>query len=450
MTELELTRRGMLQRALAAGIVLGAEGLLGAELPQKLADATLRPRLRPLPSDGKTPIPLLGLGCAEKFPLNKKSGALAEKAEDLLDFAYAHGVRWFDTGYPYHQGTSEPFLGRVLKKYPRESYLLSTKLPTWQIKTLDDAKRIFEDQLKRCDTGYFDFYMLHSVSKKEDFERVYVQLGVLDYLKEQQRAGRIRHLGMSYHGKSDYLDELLGAYPGLFEVCMLMLNRMEFTWNPDAAKLAPTAAKHGTAVLVMEPLAGGRAAGLRGEAMDILRKVRPDDSAARWGLRFAASLPGVACVFSGMNKVAYIRENVETLSEGFAPLSEAERAAYDEAIATYMKHGSIPCTGCSYCVPCPNGVRIPELFAWYNEWAQNGRLPADAGANDSQDLRRRFLISYNNRFRPAERADRCTQCKKCLVPCPQWTFRIPEEMTKIARLVENTRTTYVARGGKLR
>lgn len=223
---------------------------------------------------------------------------------------------------------------------------------------------------------------------------------------------------------------------------MMMLNRMEFTWNPDAANLAPTAAKHGTAVLVMEPLAGGRAAALRGEAREILKAARPDDSAARWGLRFAASLPGVACVFSGMNRLEYMRENIETLSDGFRPLSDEERAVYDKAIAAYMKYKSIPCTGCSYCVPCPHGVRIPELFAWYNDWAQNGRLPADEGRNDSQDLRRRFLASYAKKFKPEERAERCIGCKKCLIPCPQWTFKIPEEMAKIAALVAHVRETY--------
>ena len=231
---------------------------------------------------------------------------------------------------------------------------------------------------------------------------------------------------------------------------MLMLNAMEFTWNPDAAKLAGTAAQRGVAVLVMEPLAGGRAAGLRGEAREILRAVRPDDSPARWGLRFAASLPGVVCVFSGMGKIEYLRENAATLSEGFTPLSEAERAAYASAIAAYMKHKSIPCTGCSYCVPCPYGVRIPEIFAWYNDWAQNGRLPADEGANATQDLRRRFLASYYNTFRARERADRCLACRKCLVPCPQWTFRIPTEMEKVAALVAHVEEVYVQKGGVVR
>ena len=123
---------------------------------------------------------------------------------------------------------------------------------------------------------------------------------------------------------------------------------------------------------------------------------------------------------------------------------------YAAAIAAYMKHKSIPCTGCSYCVPCPYGVRIPEIFAWYNEWAQNGRLPADEGANATQDLRRCFLASYYNTFRARERADRCLACRKCLVPCPQWTFRIPTEMEKVAALVAHVEEVYVQKGGVVR
>lgn len=440
------------RRAFAAGTVAAAGLCLGGGRLLAAAEAGgARPRVRPLPSDGRTPIPLLGLGCAERFPLRARAGeAEGALAARMVEEALARGVTWLDTGYAYHKGLSEPFLGRVLKRHPREAFLLSTKMPTWLVKTADDAKRIFEEQRARCQVDFFDFYLLHSISKKAEFERVYVKLGVLDYLLEQKRRGRIRHLGLSYHGKSAYLGELLDAYPGTFEVCMMMLNAMEFTWNPDARHLAETAATRGVAVLVMEPLAGGRAAALRGEAREILRAARPDDSPARWGLRFAASQPGVACVFSGMGKIEYLRENVETLSETFRPLDAAERAAYAAAIAAYMKHPSIPCTGCSYCVPCPYGVRIPEIFAWYNEWAQNGRLPTDEGAHATQALRRRFLASYYNTFRPRERADRCLVCRKCLVPCPQWTFRIPTEMEKVAACVARVEAAYVQKGGAVR
>ena len=449
-----LTRRNAIGGAFAAGLCLGADRVFAAG--DTFSDAS-RPRLRPLPTDGKTPIPLLGVGCAEKFPLRTRAGGGGKEADqrhaaEIIDFALKHGVIWLDTGYGYHGGQSEPFLGRTLKKYPRESFILSTKMPTWMVKKPEDGPRIFEDQLKRCQVDYFDFYLLHSVSNKSDFERVYEKMGVLDYLIEQKKKGRIRHLGMSYHGKSDFLDEVLTKYEGLFECCMMLLNAMEFTWNKDGPNLPKVAVKHHVGVLAMEPLAGGRAAGMRGEALDILKKVHPNDSAGRWGIRFAASQPGVMTVFSGMGKLEYLKENIETLSENFKPLTEEETKTPQEAMAVFMKNPSIPCTGCAYCVPCPYGVKIPQIFAWYNEWAQGGRLPSDkeGDKNDSQDLRRRFLASYYNKFKAQERADRCLACRKCQVPCPQWTFRISTEMAKVADLVAHVEEVYVKKGGVIR
>lgn len=448
-----LTRRDAIGGAFAAGLCLGAGSLRAAENIHLATDK--RPRVRPLPSDGKTPIPLLGLGCAEKFPLRTRAGGGGKEedqkhAAEMVDFALRHGVTWIDTGYGYHGGQSEPFLGRTLKKYPRDSFMLSSKMPTWMVKKPEDGPRIFEDQLRRCQVAYFDFYLLHSVSNKNDFERVYLKLGVLDYLKEQKAKGRILRLGLSYHGKSDFLDELFTTYKGLFEVCMVLQNAMEYTWNKDGPNLPKVAAKHGVGVLAMEPLAGGRAAGIRGEALDILKKIHPNDSAGKWGIRYAASQPGTVAVFSGMGKMAYLKENIETLSEDFKPLDAAELKAYEEAVKVFMKNPSIPCTGCAYCVPCPYGVKIPQIFAWYNEWAQSGRLPADEGKNDSQDLRRRFLASYYNKFKAQERADRCLACKKCQVPCPQWTFRISTEMAKVTELVAHTEEVYIKKGGVVR
>ncbi|MCQ2393990.1 MAG: aldo/keto reductase [Kiritimatiellae bacterium] len=445
---LPVTRRGALEGALAAGLCMGAGNLFAVEPP-----FTAKPRVRPFIGDGKTPIPLLGLGCAERFPLRTRDAgqaAMEARAEEMVDFALAHGVTWIDTGYSYHRGKSEPFLGRVLKKHPRDSYLISTKMPTWLVRSEKDAPRIFNEQLQRLNITYFDFYLLHSIRTKSEFERVYLKLGVLDFLREQKKLGRIRHLGLSFHGKSDYLKELLETYPGVFEVCMVMQNAMEYRWNKDAPKLAEVAAQHKVAILVMEPLAGGRAAGLSGESLAILKRANPKDSSARWGFRFAASIPGVACVFSGMGKLEYLKENIETLTEDFKPLSPDERKTYEAAIAEYMKYKTLPCTGCAYCVPCPYGVKIPEIFRWYNTWAQSGRLPADEGANDSQDLRRRFLASYYNTFKAKERADRCIACRKCLVPCPQWTFRIPTEMENISELVARTEATYIKKGGVIR
>ncbi len=442
-----VTRRTALGGAFAAGVCLGTEGLFAAP-----AAGEAQMPGRPWAKDPRYRLPLLAFGCADRFPQKRGHGKNSvdyEFAAELVDYAMKHGVNWFDTGYVYHAGESEKFLGKTLVKYPRESYILSDKMPAWKCDRKEDIARIFEEQLARCHTEYFDFYLLHSIGSKPVYEKVYKQWGGLAYLREQKAKGRIRHLGLSFHGKSDFLEEVLTENPDL-EVCMVMQNAMEHTWNKDSRKFPEICVRHGVSVLVMEPLAGGRAAGLRGKSMEPLLKVHPEDTPAKWGLRYAASLPGVVCLMSGMNKLAHLQENIRTLGAAFKPLDEAEKKAYDEAIGVYMKYKSIPCTGCRYCMPCPYGLPIPEIFAWYSEWAQSGRLPADEGPNDSQDLRRRFLASYYNKFPSKTRADRCLGCKKCLVSCPQWTFRIPVEMGRIADLVARTENVYVQKGGVIR
>ncbi len=371
-----------------------------------------------------------------------------ELGQKLVDYAIRHGVNYFDTGWIYHDGQGEVFYGNVLKKYPRESFMLADKMPTWYVHSLDDAKRFFEEQLKRCQVSYFDNYLLHSLRDLKEFQNVYEKTGVLDYLKEQQKKGRIRHLGFSFHGKPPLMQHLLNNHE--WDFALIVLNCLD--WNEEndpkqsgAGTLYRMLTAKKLPVFVMGPLRGGIIAHLNGKSRAVLKAAEPTRSIASWGMRFVASLPNVQTVLSGMNHLDQVVDNVQTLSTGFEPMQAPERATLERALDEFRKYPIIPCTGCEYCMPCPYGVHIRQIFDWYNSFAGEGRLPADSGENDSQSLRREFLVSYNNTIPPEARANHCIGCAKCQIGCPQWTFKIVDEMKKIETFVAHVQKQYDAK-----
>ena len=401
---------------------------------------------RPFGSDPSRDISLFGCG-GVRLPVvrNNQNKIDRELAEKIFDYCYRHGVNFFDSGYVYHGGDSERFLGGFLSRYPRESFFFSDKMPTWHVKTLTDAKRMFAEQLERiAPLDYFDVYMLHSLSNPKEYDRVYHKLGVLAYLEDMKAEGKIRHIGFSYHGKEDFIVELLEERK--WAMTLIPFSAVEWTGQKCrrilAAKKIP--------IFVMSPLGGARLAHLNQIARRHLEAYKPDLTPGEWGMRYAASFDGMQTILSGMARIEHAVENVRTFSrERFERLSEADIAVYNEAIGLYNKHKPIACTNCRYC-ECPYGVQIPEVFAWWNAFKGEGRVPTDdGGPNDSQKLRREFLVSYFSSIPPAARADRCTQCSECKKGCPQWVFSIPKEMDNIAKTIEHVREVYVSKGGRL-
>jgi len=298
---------------------------------------------------------LLGFG-AMRLP--EKDGKIDEhQVEIMVRYAMENGVNYFDTAYPYHSGMSERMMGKVLSKYPRDSYYLADKFPGHQIMQRYDVKALFEEQLRRCKVDYFDFYLLHNVYEESLQTYLDPRWGIMDYLREQKRIGRIRHLGFSTHGHLDMMKAFLEKYGADMEFCQIQLNYLDWTLQNGKEKYE-LLEKMNIPVWVMEPVRGGKLANFTDTR---LTERRPEASTASWGFRFLQGLPNVKMVLSGMSNLEQMVDNVKTFTSR-DPLSDAEQELLFE-IAEGMKN-VIPCTGCRYCCDgCPMELNIPAMMS---------------------------------------------------------------------------------------
>lgn len=363
---------------------------------------------------GKTgeEISLLGFGCM-RLPLLSEDTKDIDRAsaEAMVDYAYAHGVNYFDTAYTYHGECSEPFIGEVLSKYPRERFKLATKMPVWLLEKEEDAVHYFSKQLERCKVDYFDFYLIHSLNAEriEHIER----LKLYDYLLREKERGRICNLGFSFHDAPELLNGLATRIK--WDFAQIQLNYLD--WEIQNAKLAyEILTKNNLPVIVMEPIRGGTLANLPEASRAILAGQDAGASPASWAMRFAASLPNVLTVLSGMSTMEQVEDNVRTMSD-FKPLTGEEREALERSLAEYRRAGAIPCTGCRYCMDCPAGVDIPSNFAIYSQYKITG-------------VKFAMEIQYMT-LGEAKQASNCVNCGKCVPLCPQF-INIPEELKKVA------------------
>lgn len=336
---------------------------------------------------------------AMRLPL--KDGKIDEgQTFEMVDYAIKKGVNYFDTAYPYHGGFSELVMGDALARYDRDKFFLADKFPGHQISSSYNVKEIFEEQLAKCKVDYFDFYLLHNVY--EQSVDVYTgKWGIVEYLVEQKRNGRIRHLGFSSHGGLDVIKRILDYGKGELEFCQIQLNYLDWTLQNAKAKY-DFLEKANIPVFVMEPVRGGRLAKLDEESEAELKSLNPDRSIASYAFRWLHGLPKVATVLSGMSDLGQMKDNIDTF-EKRAPLTTAESEVIQKAIR--RMHNSVPCTKCRYCVDgCPAKLDIPELIAIYNE------LKFAPVVNTSMRLE----------FAPHESLpSACLKCGKCMRVCPQ-------------------------------
>lgn len=305
----------------------------------------------------------LGFGCM-RLPLTAETTIDEQELRRMTDYAIEHGVNYFDTAWPYHGGHSELAVGKVLAGYPREQWFLADKYPGHQIASSYHPAEIFEEQLKKCGVGYFDFYLLHNVYENSYGVYTDPQWGILDYFREQKRQGRIRHLGFSCHARPDTLERFLDYAGDSMEFCQIQLNYLDWTLQDAKAKYELLTARN-IPVWVMEPLRGGKLASLPEEDERRLRALRPGKSAASWGFRWLQSLPNVKMVLSGMSDFAQMEDNVRTFTE--EEPQTAEEAVLLMEIAESLKD-ALPCTRCRYCCEgCPMRLDIPMLIHAYND-----------------------------------------------------------------------------------
>ncbi len=334
-----------------------------------------------------------------------------EKTQKMVDYAIEHGINYFDTAWFYHSGKSELATGTVLSKHPRNSYYLADKMPLRILKDKSEVIPIFEEQLKKCQTNYFDFYLTHNINKRE--WKVLKECNVYEQLLEKKKEGKIKYLGFSIHDTPELLEEVINTYK--WDFVQLPINPIDWT-TVDAKRQYDIATKAGIPVVVMNPLKGGQLSTLTEKAVEILKAENPNDSPSSWSLRYSASLPNVFVVLSGMTEFEQVEDNVKTFTN-FKPLSEKEQAVLSNAINVYNSSGAISCTYCQYCTGCPVEIDIPKNFLIYNQYKSNNRKD-------------RFIIAYET-IKEENRADKCINCGVCKNKCPQ-KLDIPALLKEVA------------------
>ena len=354
----------------------------------------------------------LGFGAMRLPVLDGDDSRIDEAAAlRMVDTAMQSGINYYDTAWGYHGENSETVMGKVLARYPRDSFYVATKFPGYDASNWSKVMEFFPRQLEKLDVDYFDFYLFHNVCEMNiDAYLDDKKYGIYSYLIEQKRHGRIRHLGFSCHGELDVLKRFLDAYGKDMEFCQLQLNYLDWTFQHGKEKVE-LLRQWGIPVWVMEPLRGGKLANLQPEHEAALTALRPDEEIPAWAFRFLQSIPTVTVILSGMSNQEQLEKNLKTFAED-KPLSEMEMKSLMDISTRMLSLGTVPCTACHYCVShCPQGLDIPYLLSLYNEHAYSG------GG---------FIAPMALSALPAEKHPQaCLQCRSCEQVCPQ-QIRISE------------------------
>ena len=369
-----------------------------------------------------------------------------EDVDRLVDYAIAHGVNYFDTAPMYKGGRNEDQTGRALSRYPRDKYYIATKMSNQnqRLWDFDAAKEMYERSFERLRVDYIDYYLLHSIGGGgvDGLKGRFLDNGLLDFLLKEREAGRIRHLGFSYHGDVSAFDWLLDRQDEYhWDFAQIQMNYLDWRhaslnkngWrrDADAEYLYDKLEKTGVQAVIMEPLRGGALGKMNDDLTARLNAVRPNDSPASWAFRWVASHPNILTTLSGINQMEHMEENIRTFSP-LEPCTEAENVLLAEIADVMAGFPTIPCTTCSYCMPCPFGVDIPGNFAYYNDAVDQKILPLPDKTSADYMVRKQQFADGLLKALPdkSQWANQCTDCEACLPKCPQ-QIRIPNQMARI-------------------
>lgn len=419
--------------------------------------------MRKNPNNGDV-VSLLGYGMMRLPVLPKKEDTDPDVIDQdmvnkQVDYAMEHGVNYYDTSPAYCQGNSETATGIALSRHDRSKYFVATKLSnfapeTW---TREASQEMFRNSLKYLQVDYIDYLLLHAIGgtsrnlngedldSHQTFNARYMDNGILDWLVEQKKEGKIRNLGFSYHGDIAIFDQLLlwhdeGRYH--WDFVQIELNYLDWNFaneinpsNTDAVYLYNELNKRGIPSVIMEPLLGGRLANVPDPIIAKMKSMRPESSVASWAFRFAGTPEGVLCVLSGMTYMEHLRDNLRTYAP-LVPITEEEDAFLMEIARDIYDLNTIPCNECNYCMPCPYGINIPAIFSHYNKMIKEGNMPHSRKSEIYTKQRKAFLVGYDRSVPRLRQADHCIGCGECVSHCPQ-RIAIPKEMHKIDIMVEN-------------
>lgn len=389
-------------------------------------------------------VSILGYGCM-RWPMRKGENGRdvldQEKINELVDYAVAHGVNYFDTAPVYCQGNSERATGIALSRIPRDKYFIATKMSNFSNFSRENSIKMYNRSFEMLQVDTIDYYLLHNLGNDiRSFEARFIDNGILDFLVEERKKGKIRNLGWSFHGRKEIFDHILAYHEKVhWDFIQIQMNYSDWQNargnNVNAEYLYAELEKRNIPVVIMEPLLGGRLSNVPNHISARLQEQEPERSVASWAFRFCGSYPGVLTALSGMTYEEHLQDNIRTYAP-FVPLTDEQKQFLFETAELMLQYPTIPCNDCKYCMPCPYGLDIPAILLHYNKCVNEGNLSRSSQDENFRKARRAFLVGYDRAVEKERQADRCVGCKQCNEHCPQ-RIDIPRQMRRIDKYIED-------------